>query len=63
MVVNGINAKNVFFSANEKSEGEGKGKEEEGKGERERDIGSEALACKVLKCNLRLQVVLESRGL
>ena len=34
--VNGINAKNAFFSANERSEGERKGKEEERKGERER---------------------------
>ena len=32
IVVNGINAKNAFFSANERSKGEGKGKEEEGKG-------------------------------
>ena len=32
--VDGINAKNAFFSANERSKGEEKGKEEEGKGER-----------------------------
>ena len=31
-IVNGINAKMRFFSANERSKGEGKGKEEEGKG-------------------------------
>ena len=40
----GINAKNAFFSANERSKGVGKGKEEEGKGGREREIESEALA-------------------
>ena len=34
-----INAKNAFFSANERSEGEGKGKEEEGKEECERRKG------------------------
>ena len=39
----GINAKDAFFSTNERSQGEGKGKEEERKEERERDIGSEAL--------------------
>ena len=38
LISNGINAKNAFFSANERSEGEGKGKEEEGKGEREIEI-------------------------
>ena len=45
-IVNGINAKMLFFffSTNKRSEGEGKGKEKEGKGERERGIGSEALA-------------------
>ena len=32
MSVHGINAKNAFFSANERSKGEGKRKEEEGKG-------------------------------
>ena len=44
IVVKGINAKEAFFSANERSQGEGKGKEEEGKEEMEREIGSEALA-------------------
>ena len=33
---NGINAKNAFFSANERSKGEGEEKAEEGKGKREK---------------------------
>ena len=38
-IANGINAKNTFFSANERSKREGKRKEEEGTGERERRKG------------------------